>query len=286
LLLKDFTPSLSVNDFVQLYRIVHLVFDKNDNVPFKAYPPRPEQCLAFYPFDTEKVKYATNGRLVQGLSSVLYGQFTEVTQRYIGHQFLVFQVIFYPGALFRLTGISSAEITNEYMDAELVFSSRLREVNEKLFHAPSYPAMIGIVEDFLLDLIQKQKKEKRPIDVACKYMFQNEGKHSVEQLSKEACLSMRQFERNFKDRVGVNPKLYERIARFDRAFRLKNSLPSLDWLRIAVECGYHDYQHLAKEYKDFTGLSPIAFHQLEDKAPERTFGLSEKYYYKKEEMPS
>jgi AraC-like DNA-binding protein len=286
LLLKDFTPSLAVNDFVQLYRIVHLVFDKNNKVPFKAYPPRPEQCLAFYPFDTEKVKYATSGRLVQGLSSVLYGQFTEVTQRFIGHQFLVFQVIFFPGALYRLTGIPSTEITNEYMDAELVFSSGLREVNEKLFHAPSYHAMIAIVENFLLDLIKKQKRERRPIDLACRYLFRNDSMHSVDRLAKDACLSTRQFERNFKDRVGVNPKLYERIRRFDRAFRLKNSLPNLDWLHIAVECGYHDYQHLAKEYRDFTGLSPIAFHQLEDKAPERTFGLSEKYYCKKEEMSS
>jgi transcriptional regulator GlxA family with amidase domain len=72
--------------------------------------------------------------------------------------------------------------------------------------------------------------------------------------------------------------LYARIIRFDRAFRLKNSRPELDWLRIAVECDYHDYQHLAKDYKDFTSLSPNAFHEIENNAPERYFGLSEGYY--------
>ncbi|MGL6269701.1 MAG: helix-turn-helix domain-containing protein, partial [Chitinophagaceae bacterium] len=85
-------------------------------------------------------------------------------------------------------------------------------------------------------------------------------------------------ERKFKERTGVNPKLYARIIRFDRAFRLKNSRPEFDWLRIAVECDYHDYQHLAKDYKDFTGLTPNSFHEIENKAPERSFGLSEGYY--------
>ena len=101
---------------------------------------------------------------------------------------------------------------------------------------------------------------------------------TLNQLSKEACLSVKQLERKFKERTGVNPKLYQRIIRFDKAFRLKNSHPEFDWLRIALDCGYHDYQHLVKEYKDFTGMSPIAFHEVENNAPERKFGLSEGYY--------
>jgi AraC-like DNA-binding protein len=52
----------------------------------------------------------------------------------------------------------------------------------------------------------------------------------------------------------------------------------MDWLRIALECNYHDYQHLVRDYKDFTGYGPNAFHEIESKAPERSFGLSEQYY--------
>ena len=101
---------------------------------------------------------------------------------------------------------------------------------------------------------------------------------TVEAIAREACLSTKQLDRKFKERSGVNPKVYERIIRFDKAFRLKNSHPGYDWLRIAVACGYHDYQHLVKEYKTFTGLTPAAFHEIEDQAPEREFGLSEGFY--------
>lgn len=278
MLLKDFIPAPEVREFVQLYRIVHLQFDRNQAIPPKAYPPRPEHCLAFYPFETETVQYATSGKLIRHIPVVLYGQFTEVTQRMIGHKFLVFQIIFYPGALYRLTGIPASELNNQYLDAGAVFSAELNNVNEKLFQATGYPEMIGVANQFVSRLIRKQKKPRLLTDNAWQLLLTGRAKYSLDRLAREACLSTKQFERRFKERTGVNPKIYERIIRFDRAFRLKNSRPAYDWLRIAVECGYHDYQHLVKDYKDFTGLTPPAFHEIENNAPERKLGLSESYY--------
>jgi AraC-like DNA-binding protein len=278
MLLKDFIPAPDVQEFVQLYRIVHLHFKTGDTVPFKAYPPRPEQCLAFYPYDTETVEYKSTGKRVKNIPVVLYGQFSEVTHRLIGHNFLVFQIIFKPGAIYRLTGTPSSLFTNEYIDGENVFSTILREVNEKLFHATGYTDMLDIANVFVRKLISKQKKPHLLIDNACLLLLNSERKMTLSQLGKQAFLSTKQLERKFKERTGVNPKLYQRIIRFDKAFRLKNSHPGYDWLRIAMECGFHDYQHLVKEYKDFTGLTPLSFHEIENNAPERKFGLSEGYY--------
>lgn len=278
MLLKDFIPAPEVREFVQLYRIVHLQFDGHQVIPPKAYPPRPEHCLAFYPFETETVQYAASGKLIRHIPVVLYGQFTEVTQRMIGHKFLVFQIIFYPGALYRLTGMPASELNNQYLDAGTVFSAELNHVNEKLFNAAGYPEMIAVANQFVSRLIRKQKKPRLLTDNVWPLILTGRAKYSLDQLAREACLSTKQFERRFKERTGVNPKIYERIIRFDRAFRLKNSRPAYDWLRIAVECGYHDYQHLVKDYKDFTGLTPPAFHEIENNAPERKLGLSEGYY--------
>jgi AraC-like DNA-binding protein len=278
LLLKDFIPAPDVQEFVQLYRIVHLTFEQGQPVPFKAYPPRPEQCLAFYPYDTETVEYKNTGKQVKNLPVVLYGQFSEVTHRMIGNNFLVFQIIFNPGALHRLTGIPSAEITNQYLDAETFFSAEIRTINEQLHYAADYKAMIGIADIFVRSLIKKQQKPRLLIDDACILLLKADKKFTLQQIAREACLSPKQLERKFKERTGVNPKLYERIIRFDKAFRLKNSNPKMDWLSIALECNYHDYQHLIKNYKDLTGLSPAAFHEMENNAPERKFGLSEGYY--------
>ena len=171
----------------------------------------------------------------------------------------------------------SSEIHNEYIDATSVFGNQLVEVNEQLALAKDYGAMLEVANEFIRQLSKISKKPKRPIDDVCSLLLRAEN-YTVEQIAKESFLSVRQLERQCKERTGVSPKLYERIIRFDRAFRLKNSRPQFDWLRIAMECGYHDYQHLAKAYKDFTGMSPTGFHAIEDKAPERLFGLSEGFY--------
>ncbi len=278
LLLKDFTPAVDVHEFVQLYRIVHLTFAAGEVIPFKAYPPRPEHCLVFYPFDSEKVEYKNSGRIIKNIPVVLYGQFSEVTNRTIGQNFLAFQLVFYPGALYRLTGIPAAELTNEYMDAENIFSAELRNINEQLFHAANYTAMIEIADSFVRSLIKKNRKPRILIDNVVALLLQKNGALSVDKLAREACLSTKQLERRFKERAGVNPKLYARIIRFDKTFRFKNSHPGFDWLRIALERDYHDYQHLVKDYKEFTGLTPAAFHEVENNAPERKLGLSEGYY--------
>ena len=277
MLLKDFIPATDVQEFVQRYRIVHLSFANGEAVPVKAYPPRPEHCLAFYPFDTEMVEYKNSGKIVKNIPVVLYGQFNEVTNRSIGKNFLVVQIIFNPGALYRLTGIAATALTNEYIDAENVFSAQLQNINEQLFFATTYPAMISIVNNFVRSLIKKQQKPKLLLDDACTLLLQKNGSLSIDALAKLACLSTKQLDRKFNERTGVNPKLYAKIIRFDRAFRFKNIHPHLDWLRIAIECGYYDYQHLVKDYKAFTGLAPTAFHEIENNAPERKFGLSEGY---------
>ncbi len=278
MILRDFIPSPQVKDFVQVYRIVHLVFDKDQVVPFKAYPPRPEHCLAFYPFDREKVEYRSSGRVIENLPVVFYGQQTEVTHRHIGRHFLVVQIIFHPGALTSLLGISATEFTNLYLHAEDLFSTQLRDINEQLHFAADYQQMIGIVENFVNTLVKKQRKNHRSLTPLFNYLAQQREVPSIEVLADQACLSPKQLERVFKDQTGVNPKLYLRIARFDRAFRCKNQFAHYDWLRVAIECGYHDYQHLVRDYKLFTGLTPVAFHDVENKAPERNLGLSENYY--------
>ena len=44
--------------------------------------------------------------------------------------------------------------------------------------------------------------------------------------------------------------------RFDQAFRLKERQPNLDWLAVAVQCGYYDYRHLVRDFKEFAGATP------------------------------
>lgn len=275
MLLNNIKPSLFLSEYIRLYRIVDFHFPSDENLPFKMYPPRPEHCLQFYPKDTETIKYPNSNIVIAKKKACLTGQHTITNHRYVGREFVTFQVVFQPGVLYRITGIKIQELSNHYLDAEDIFGTSLRLINEELFRAESYSEMIQIVEQFLRSLIKNMKKDQHPVDVVAKLMLLSHDQYSVDNFLKESCLSHRQFDRKFKERIGIAPKQFLQVIRFDRASRMKNKFPDKDWLSVALHCGYHDYQHMAKDYKQFTGYTPTKFFEIDNKAPERFFGDAE-----------
>lgn len=277
MILKDFLPHPALSEFVQCYRIVHFEFGKTPEIPFKAYPPRPEECLHFFLREREFVELNNSPKKDYQLQMVVVGQQTSVMNRYINGNFLTFTIAFQPAGLFRLTGIPSLEFTNKYLDARYIFPKNIQLVHEQLQHAPSYSEMVLIADRFMTTLVHNAHKSAHLLDSVSRAMMNNGG-HSIDWLAKESCLSAKQFKRKFSERTGVNPKTYSRIIRFAKALNIRNAYPTIDWLRIAIECGYFDYQHLVKDYKDFTGQTPNEFHLLENNSPERALGLTDEIY--------
>ena len=272
MVLQEYQPGSFLAAFVRTYRI-----DSRQAIPAKAYPPRPEHCLSFYPRDVEAVEFSESGKKEGGLKAVVFGQQTEVTNRFVGNDFLLFQIVFKPGGLFRLTGVPSYEIVNSYLDADLFFPGQVELINEQLNECKDYRQMVLVVEAFLQQHILKKNIAVHRVDQACDMLFKNTATYSVDWVAKQSALSVRQFERVFKERMGISPKYYIKIARFENAFRMKNQSPGLDWLTIALHCGYYDYQHLVKDYKALTRMSPTEFHEVEKTAPERIFGEVDTY---------
>jgi AraC-like DNA-binding protein len=83
------------------------------------------------------------------------------------------------------------------------------------------------------------------------------GQISIYELSKRNFTTVRQLERNFKKLIGLSPKEYSSIIRFQNAMnKIKDSNQKQSLLDIAFECGYYDHSHLTNEIKRKTGLSP------------------------------
>jgi AraC-like DNA-binding protein len=278
MIIRDFLPGPEVSEYVQCFRIVHYEFDKAENVPFKALPPKPEQCLHFFLRDPVAIESAGLKRSYHP-SILLTGQRTSLVRLFNGCNLLNVQIVFQPMAVFRLTGIPAYELTNRLLDASNIFQNNIQFTFEKLQSAKDYTALIHIVNHFALELICHSRTDVLPLDFISRQMMQSGGNISIDGLAKESCLCTRQFRRKFYERTGVNPKTYMRIIHFNKAYNFKNWSPDNDWSRIAVECGYTDYQHLAKDYKEFTGLTPPELHLLENNSPEYVLGLTKSLYY-------
>jgi transcriptional regulator GlxA family with amidase domain len=80
----------------------------------------------------------------------------------------------------------------------------------------------------------------------------------VSDLAHKAGFGIRQFERRFRYEIGIPPKLYTRIVRFEAALRRKAAAPETRWTDIAHALGYHDQMHMVHDFNGLSGDSPTA----------------------------
>lgn len=275
MILRDFSPNPSLAYYVRKHQIIKFEFGSKEIIPHKVYSPRPETCLVFYLRDLQTVSYPPNRSHLVHPRCTIIGQHTVVTNRYTGRDFWALQIVLQPSGFYKLTGIPSNELTNRFMDAELVWGRTIREAYNQMCNLVDVQAVIGVAEAFLHKILAQSKPQVHPIDKVGTLILHQNQPLSIDKLANLACLSSRQFYRKFNERVGIGPKVFDKVVRFEKAFFMKNANPNLDWLTIALACGYYDYQHLSKDYKYFTNMSPTLFYEVDTKAPERTFGIVE-----------
>ena len=274
MIFRSYQPSLLLEPFIQVIHLRHFVFPSHAPLSVKPYPPRPEHCMAFYVRGFEMTHHPFDGYTVKKPTSVLTGQYTKQINRISSPEFLMIQVVFKPGALYRLTHLPFHELMDTALDAEAIFGSKVTRLNERLNSTDDYAEMLSLVNAFFCQLVTGLKVEEQPIDVALASMLKSGQPLSVQQLAADSCLSVRQFERQLLYRVGVGPKKFLKIVRFNNSYFLRLRRPAMTWQAIASSCGYTDYQHLAKDYREFTGTSALQFFEMEEKAPERLLGLT------------
>lgn len=277
MLLKTFIPSPATREFVEFFRIVHFQLSGLEQ-PEKFYPPRPEHCLSFYPYDREKIYFDAGSKNLDVPPAMLNGQQLYITRRLpMGSNFLILHIILRPTALYRLTNIAAYEFNNDFLDAELVFGEATRHVNDELREAGTYDRMIGVAERFIMALVRKRCLDTIPLDKVCASLGQWPS-FTIEQAARSAYISTRQLQRKFRERTGLTPKLFDRATRFHQTIDLRLKNPALSWIDIAYKSGYSNYQHLVRDYNDFTGMTPTAYAILDGRSPERKLGLADMSY--------
>lgn len=117
-----------------------------------------------------------------------------------------------------------------------------------------------IADEFLLRQSVRARACER-ISAASGRILRASGNARIGTLAREAGVSVRQFERSFSAAVGVHPKLYARIVRFEAALDSK-ARSTKSWTEVAHEFGYYDQTHMVHDFQGFTGDTPT--HMLKE----------------------
>lgn len=244
-----------------------------DTPILKPFPPGTEQTLYFYPGNPIRRHVISQGQEAKIPFSTIVGPQTTRVNLSIQGEHLVIAVFFRPGGLQRLLGdpIPSIFGDDHVLDSSLIWPHEMRQIQYQLVEATNYQQMISSVEGFLVNQYRRLKPVIYRFDGVFERLLNVNQPVSIDYLADQSCLSPRQFERRFRERIGMSPKLFARISRFSQAFRLKDRHPQLSWLDVALHCQYYDFQHLVRDFREFADTTPTQLLQQEILSPMKVY---------------
>jgi AraC-like DNA-binding protein len=202
---------------------------------------------------------------------LLYGQTTKYTELHFGSTYCSIGVCCFPNALKSIFGLNADELTNTCLDLNLLSASKDFYLSEKLSNTGSIAGKIDIISAFLFHQISKNEGEKDDItQFALSQIIQSHGSISLKELQEKLQLTERSFERRFKQGVGISPKLFSRICRFQKSLAQLRSNDYSKLSDIAFENDYADQSHYIRVFKEFAGISP---YQYQKQSSEKTTSL-------------
>jgi len=170
-------------------------------------------------------------------------------------------VCFYPDALNTLFGLNAFELTDGCMDMDELPQTRDMHRLERVWQTFSADPFDRLFT-YLSAHLQRNDPATDPVVAqALDHIVREGGNVTVKQLQHNLRLSERSLERRFKQSVGISPKLFARICRFQASLhQLKNR--SYDKLSdVAFDAGYADQSHFTRTFKEFTGIRPEQYQQ-------------------------
>ena len=187
---------------------------------------------------------------VQGPSQS-YRRFT------IDQPFGMFGVYLYPYAIPQLFGSPVYSLANQLPDLQSWLGADGAALEEQMMLARSNSRRVKIMTLFLEKRLKQYDPSIHPLTKAISGLINDKQSMRVHELSSTYFLSVRQFERKFKELAGLPPKLYTRILRFQAATQQYRGSKSLT--DIAYSCGYYDQSHFIHDFKEFSGLHTKAY---------------------------
>lgn len=166
-----------------------------------------------------------------------------------------FAAFFWPFGWSRLFNLPISEITNQFDDPLPLHGAEIRRLWHRMGEETVFEKRVAIIEAFLMKRLSAASGINK-LHVAIDYILRRKGKVSISKLGIPGILNLRQIERMFRTEVGMTPKTFARVARFQTALdaRLKN--PTATWLEIAHRVGYYDQMHMIHDFESLGRNTP------------------------------
>jgi AraC-like DNA-binding protein len=245
---QEIIPIKPLQEYVQFFWVLEDFTDNKSNKNFKTIPDGIPALI----FQEEPNSFFDNkGQHFPQL--FLYGQSTKYQEHGVLGNFKIVGAYLQPIALKTIFNLDAFELSNQNISFENIVAEPLLE---QLVNTISVKEKIKAISHLFLKQIQKAKRNDKKAEFAT--MLLQNGK-TVKDIQMEMNLSERSLERLLKQYVGMSPKMFSRIIRFQSGLDSLRQMNFTNLTELSYQNEYFDQSHYIREFREFTGTNPKNF---------------------------
>lgn len=251
---QELTPSAPLRPFVRCFHYTDMdLAGSHLHMPILAGSDTLLQFSVGEPFTVRD--NATGSRFCAPRTVVVGRQTRRNYDLIASGRLILLTVHFEPTGFHRLFHLPMTHLTDAAPDAAAVLGSAIQGVHDGVSAAPGRGEMVSCVEAFLESHVDNSLPH-HPAAEAAAGIVRGTGAPDVRGMAAELDLSTRQLQRSFLEQLGVSPRLFRRIVRFERALQTKHRQPARSWADVASDNDYFDQMHLVRDCHQLGGGAP------------------------------
>lgn len=216
---------------------------------------------------TENANYIYDNDTLQEKQLCRKVWFSGIREEYItipsGKDSEMFIIYFQKGKAYPFTNVPMYELTDHVVDGEVILTHDVLRMREALQECTTIQEKFKYAEQYLVKTFSKKFIENPFVDFSVNMILQNPHQISINRLTEKVGYSQKHLIKIFKEHVGVTPKAFMRINRFQRAIREIETNRFGNWNTIAHESGYYDQAHFINDFKAFSGFTPNQYLKMQ-----------------------
>lgn len=248
-------PSFGLSKIIKHYLIINS--EENNNVNYRLFTDG-NLGLVFQFHNSALEKKENNSSIP--LHSFLYGQLTQYNDVKATGKLDMLIVVLQPDALYAVLKLAAVELNNETVPLHTIFGQDGIDLEDQVRHAPTIRMAIQAIEDMFKRRLIQQDGLDRLTKEALMLITQYQGNITMAALYNKLPVTERQLERKFKQQVGLSPKKYTDVIKFQHFLKTLQKLPPGHNLAAGIyACGYYDQAHLNNSFKKYVGITPLQY---------------------------
>ncbi len=165
-------------------------------------------------------------------------------------------VHFRPGGSYPFLGFPVAELTDQVVELDLVWGGAVSTLRTQILEQPDVAQKFAVLERFLLAKFDASRTTMGQVALAMEQVLRSPQGMTIRDIAWRIGITPKHLISLFDKFVGLKPKAFSRICRFQRSLHLIEAVSVPAWSQVAACTGHSDQAHLIKEFRHFSGLTP------------------------------